>query len=56
VVIKNWEPLVLGPALAMDRRPGSWGREGGREGGRWVRQKQDSDQIENQGTVLARKC
>lgn len=23
VVMKNWEPLVLGPALAMERRPGS---------------------------------
>jgi len=22
VVMKNWEPLVLGPALAMERRPG----------------------------------
>jgi hypothetical protein len=22
VVMKNWEPLVLGPALAMDSRPG----------------------------------
>eukprot|EP00955_Chlamydomonas_euryale_P014031 151325-Chlamydomonas_euryale.AAC.10 len=22
VVMKNWEPLVLGPALAMDRYPG----------------------------------
>ena len=35
VVMKNWEPFVLGPALAMERRPGvvCWsGREGGREG------------------------
>ena len=25
VVMKNWDPLVLGPALAMERRPGrSW--------------------------------
>ena len=23
VVMKNWEPLVLGPALAMDRTPGA---------------------------------
>jgi len=23
VVMKNWLPLVLGPALAMDKRPGS---------------------------------
>ena len=22
VVMKNWDPLVLGPALAMDRSPG----------------------------------
>lgn len=31
VVIKNWEPLVLGPALAMLRRPGlsCCGRDGG---------------------------
>jgi len=37
VVMKNWEPFVLGPALAMERRPGvvCWrGREGRREGGR----------------------
>jgi len=23
VVTKNWEPLVLGPQLAVERRPGS---------------------------------
>jgi hypothetical protein len=28
VVMKNWDPLVLGPALAMDKSPGCYNTVG----------------------------
>jgi hypothetical protein len=28
VVMKNWDPLVLGPALAMDKSPGCYSTVG----------------------------